>query len=345
MTNSQSGGRIRPETRNKILLVGLANAGKTSIYIRCFENADHDRIRNLSPTILFTSKKPKMNFSEEFIEFMDLGGQKQYIKHHLANPSTFRNLRTVIFVVDVQDISNFEELKLYVSEVLKRIRDNEETPMMAVFLHKADPKQRADLQENVVYLIKELRPLFSSDIVFHPTSIFDESVYEAMIHTLFWSLPKSVIKQTITKDVLFTAHKTLLPMFKTIHATPTPNGDLSKKQQTLLAFSVPFGNALAKKLKDKWIQCIIAPDPDPTDSFSSDKDLSVEIKPDGLNLDVICPVLSDLGGEPNPLYCDITKGVLEGLATLIGFDCVIQTQTQIRDNAPKCTFQLRRKRF
>ena len=111
MINTNADSETPYDMRNKIVLVGLANAGKTSIYIRCFDNADHVRIRNLTPTILFTTNKPKITFTEEFIEFIDLGGQKQYIKHHLENPSQFRNLRTVIFVVDVQEVSKLGAIK------------------------------------------------------------------------------------------------------------------------------------------------------------------------------------------------------------------------------------------
>ena len=342
MVKSHSSDIKRLETRNKILLVGLANAGKTSIYIRCFENADPERIRSLTPTILFTSKKPKMGFSEEFIEFVDLGGQKQYIKHHLSDPSRFRNLRTVIFVVDVQEVSKLKEVKLYFSNVLTKIRDNKETPTMAVFLHKVDPKLKPELQDNVVKVIKELRHLFTSDIFFHVTSVFDDSVYEAMIQTLFMSLPKSVITQSITKDVLFTAHKTLLPMFKSPQETVTGGGP-TPKRETLLAFAIPFGNALGKKLKDKWISYVTAANPAQVDTLPSEEDTTIQSKLDGFIIETGCPLLSAPGIELQPFYCEITKGILEGLCTLIGFDYVVTLQTQIRDGAPVCKFQLKRK--
>ncbi|MFX0211703.1 MAG: ADP-ribosylation factor-like protein [Candidatus Hodarchaeota archaeon] len=330
------------DMRNKIVLVGLANAGKTSIYIRCFENADHVRIRNLTPTILFTSNKPQITFTEEFIEFVDLGGQKQYIKHHLADPSQFRNLRTVIFVVDVQKASKLREIKQYFSNVLQKIRDNNENPIMTVFLHKVDPNLKPGLQENVVTFVKELRPLFPSNIVFHATSVFDDTLYEAMVQTLFTSLPKSVIHQSITKDVLYTAHKTLLPIFKGLHGTTSDESKL--KPDTLLAFAIPFGNALGKKLKDKWIR-YIANSPDSLDDTPSMEE-KIEILPESeesILIETKCPVLAeDAGVELHPFYCEITKGILEGLGKLIGLDCVIQIQTQILDNTSLCKFQLQR---
>ena len=95
---------------------------------------DHERIRSLTPTILFTSKKPEIDFSEESIEFVDLGGQKQYIKHHLSDPSRFRNLRTVIFVVDVQDLTKLEDVKQYFTKVLSKIQENNEDPTMVIFI-------------------------------------------------------------------------------------------------------------------------------------------------------------------------------------------------------------------
>ncbi len=179
--------------------MGLANAGKTSIYIRCFEKADHERIQNLVPTIHFTSNVPKIGFTGENIRFIDLGGQKQYRQLHLSDPSRFKNLRTVIFLVDVQNLEAIEDVKRYFSQVLDRTRKNKETPVMSVFLHKVDPKLKTKLQNNILEFKKALSVLFPPKVTFYTTSIFDDSVYEAMIQTLFLNLPKSVIEQTIVK--------------------------------------------------------------------------------------------------------------------------------------------------
>jgi len=342
MINANADSKTPYDMRNKIVLVGLANAGKTSIYIRCFENADHVRIRNLTPTILYTLNKPYITFTEEFIEFVDLGGQKQYIKHHLSDPSRFRNLRTVIFVVDVQEVSKLGETKQYFSNVLQKIRDNNENPIMTVFLHKVDPNLKPGLQENVVTFVKELRPMFPSNIIFHATSVFDDTLYEAMAQTLFISLPKSVIHQSITKDVLYTAHKTLLPIFKGMHGT-VPN-EPKLKPETLLAFAIPFGNALGKKLKDKWLRHV-ANSPSSLDDTATTEE-KIEIHPESeesILIETKCPLFAeDAGVELHPFYCEITKGILEGLGKLIGLDRVIQIQTQILDNASVCKFQLQR---
>jgi len=327
--------------RSKILLVGLANAGKTSIYLRCFEKADHERIRNLTPTILFTSNVPKIDFTEEYITFVDLGGQKQYIKHHLSDPLRFKNLRTVIFVVDVQDLARIEEVKGYFSQVLERIQKTKENPVMSVFLHKVDPKQKVTLQSNILEFIKELIAFFPPNITFHTTSIFDDSVYEAIIQTLFLSLPKSVIEQTIVKDILYTAHKALIPIFRSLNAPPFGNSVPS--QEALRAFAIPFGKALGKNLNAKWIEWIMTEDPSQVGPLDPNEEIFVHSQETGFVVELKCPLDFDLGLKPQAFHCDITHGILKGLATLLGFDTVTQIKTRIKHNVPVCKFQMIRK--
>lgn len=331
----------RSINQNKILLVGLAKAGKTSIYLRCFEKADNERIQNLTPTIHFTSHFPKIDFSKENILFVDLGGQKQYIKRHLSDPSQFKNVRTVIFVVDVQTPSNIEDIKDYFSKVMERIRKNIETPVMSVFLHKVDPNQKKTLQNHLITFRKELSGIFPSNITFFETSIFDDSLYEAMIQTLFMSLPKSVIAQTIVKDFLHTAYKTLLPTLRVFDDNPF--SDPVQSQNALLDFAIPFGTALGKNLRAKWIKWLVSEESTQESPSDLNEDLSIHFEENGYLIELKCPLSFEFGLKPRMFYCDITHGILKGLATLLGFDTIIPIKTMIRHNTPTCQFRMIRK--
>ncbi|GAH41418.1 unnamed protein product, partial [marine sediment metagenome] len=67
----------------KILFIGLSNAGKTSIYKRCFEHASIKEIENLAPTKHVHKNQVNVDHVSKGMAIWDFGGQELYRQDYL----------------------------------------------------------------------------------------------------------------------------------------------------------------------------------------------------------------------------------------------------------------------
>lgn len=144
----------------KILLAGLDNAGKTAILNIITKRFN---ITNLKPTI----KVETAQMEAENVTFViwDMGGQERYRKEYISHPERFFvNVQSVIYVIDVQDDTNYKLSKEYLSQILDILDSFKEYPDFYIFLHKADPKIYDQIQDklkecdDIVQKIFEDRP-------------------------------------------------------------------------------------------------------------------------------------------------------------------------------------------
>ncbi|MFX0009361.1 MAG: ADP-ribosylation factor-like protein, partial [Candidatus Hermodarchaeota archaeon] len=157
----------------KISLVGLGGCGKTSLYSVAFAEKSPEDTKNLSPTILYeTRRHPFLGLQ---VGIFDFGGQEQYRKEYLSKPEIFKGTDVLIPVVDLHDPKNFEKAKEYFEELLDLHRKNNEKPKIFLFLHKFDTTdyQKELLDTNVKKAKEIFLDLFKEyDFNYMLTSIF-----------------------------------------------------------------------------------------------------------------------------------------------------------------------------
>ena len=194
----------------KLLLIGLSKAGKTSIVKRFFEQETLENSMATKPTVLSSVKRSFVSFLTGNVLIHDLGGQKEFRPHHLANPGTFKSLLALLYVIDLQDKERFSTSLDFFKDVLERVRETRELGFVSVFLHKYDPKLRTQLLEKLTEIIIQILDAASGfPLVFYPTSIFDDSLSKAIIRTLFYALPGTVFEQALTSERLLSIHQHL----------------------------------------------------------------------------------------------------------------------------------------
>lgn len=118
----------------KILLLGLDNAGKTSIVNLVIKKISN--VVSIAPT-------KGVNFSEaeifgQKIVIHDLGGQKKYKKKYIENTSYFDATDVMIFVVDLQDRERYDVALEYFDKALENLDKLGLKPKLFIFLHKFD---------------------------------------------------------------------------------------------------------------------------------------------------------------------------------------------------------------
>ena len=159
------------ENRVKILLVGLDNSGKTSIF-NCLKG-----IKNISA---FNSLRPTRGAIWNDFEalntsylIVDLGGQSAYRTEYFADFNKFlAGTSKIIYVIDVQDTGRYDEALEYMNRVINLI-DNKRDIDFSIFLHKYDSDFQID-EIIVNKLIKKIRQIIRPNFLYslHKTSIY-----------------------------------------------------------------------------------------------------------------------------------------------------------------------------
>jgi small GTP-binding protein len=122
----------------KILMLGLDNAGKTSITLTFKKKKNLLSYLSLKPT-----KKINIEtFSTESgnISIFDYGGQRKFRDYYLEDFSKhLAGVEKIIYVIDVQAIDRYEEALNYLSKIMDEVKKEPEPVDTAIFLHKYDP--------------------------------------------------------------------------------------------------------------------------------------------------------------------------------------------------------------
>ncbi len=210
---------IQQESISKIMLVGLAKAGKTSIKYRFFENWSKILGKEIKPTL-------DVDISNKFQEFIlhkllifDMGGQSTYRENHLTKNELWKNISLICFVVDIQDPDTFEKAQNYLTDVWKIVsKVNERKPKLSIFLHKYDPEKRKDLTKNISKYLVVFKDFISMSNIYM-TTIEDMSSNIALIKSLYFSLPEVVLIRLLEKEFLVHFERKILPKFSIVEKT------------------------------------------------------------------------------------------------------------------------------
>jgi small GTP-binding protein len=170
----------------KIMVLGLANVGKTSI-LRTLERK-YSLLGSLTPTKGIERSTFKI-FGFQ-VSAWDLGGQEEYRKAFLQKNVLFEETDLIIFVVDVKDAKNYEvafDFYQKILEILTELNPNTFPPIL-ILLNKVDPdtKNTPEIRKNIKILTDIFQEGSSNfKVDFFETSIYDEwSLIKAFSHGL-----------------------------------------------------------------------------------------------------------------------------------------------------------------
>jgi Ras-related GTP-binding protein A/B len=131
----------------------------------------------------------------------DLGGQQQYLDeyHGPLRQSIFKKASILLYVVDVSDVDRFDGAIKEFQWAVNEITSFNSNAKINVFLHKIDLIH--DKEEIMEYLKKSFSKDLTQTIEFHPTSIFDESLFKAWSEIIRQMSPKSTYINTILQQL------------------------------------------------------------------------------------------------------------------------------------------------
>ncbi len=176
------------EINKKIILLGLDNAGKTSILRIVKKQLSPESTITLKPTKGLNIEELEIN-SEKIIVW-DFGGQVTFRDEYFKRKDYyFSYVDTVIYVIDIQDPDRYEEAIRYFSDIISVIKLQKLVPKFVVFLHKSDP----ELQNSKIFkelfqeLYEKINKKFESlkfSVKIFKTSIFSEDKLNQTLKSL-----------------------------------------------------------------------------------------------------------------------------------------------------------------
>jgi len=174
------------KSAQKIVVVGLDNAGKTAILTKFGGKLGITDLASIKPTKGLARKHIKTSTLDLFI--WDFGGQEAFRKIYFKYPEKyFLQLDLLIYVIDVQDSERFDESFDYFSNIIDILITLEENPYILIFIHKYDPDLRNEpaILLNVEFLKDHLRNFFE-----HKGYDFDYEIYLTSIFSLISNEPR-----------------------------------------------------------------------------------------------------------------------------------------------------------
>ncbi len=169
----------------KVIVVGLDNAGKTAIVTKFGGRLGISDLASLKPTKGI--KRDHIITETLDLYIWDFGGQEELRKKYFQNPERyFLQIDLLIYVVDVQDPERFEESLGYFKDIIELLILLEEFPYIMIYIHKYDPdiKNKPEILLNIEFLKENLKEIFQE------RNEFDCEIYLTSIFSLISNEPK-----------------------------------------------------------------------------------------------------------------------------------------------------------
>jgi len=161
----------------KLLIMGLDNAGKTSIILTLMR--DFEKVEQVKPTTGI--QRRVFDFLGVLIAEWDLGGQQVYRKTYLTSKAgeIFPNTKILIFIIDIHAKKRYDEAIEYLKGIVTQLNTLDIKPAIFVFFHKYDkeienPLSGTELNNSSLALRNIIKEEIEYDnIEFYRTSIYN----------------------------------------------------------------------------------------------------------------------------------------------------------------------------
>jgi GTPase SAR1 family protein len=161
--------------KKKMVILGLDNAGKSTILLTLKQQIGIQSFAKLKPTKGIQTE----NFESQDASYYvwDFSGQEIYRQGHLEKPENFKGTDVVIYVIDIQDSARYEKALQFLENILDTMQKLGQQSEYLVFFHKFDPEffESEDYKKRSTELRTKLRALFKKYPF--PLKVFHTSIY------------------------------------------------------------------------------------------------------------------------------------------------------------------------
>ncbi|MFX0026913.1 MAG: ADP-ribosylation factor-like protein [Candidatus Hermodarchaeota archaeon] len=220
----------------KVIIIGLDDAGKTAILSKYGGKLGITELANLKPTKGVHRQFIKTDESELDIFVWDMGGQKIYRNKYIKNPEHyFLQIDLLIYVIDVQNSERFAESFEYFEQILQILEILEENPFIVIYIHKVDPdiKNEPEILLSIELLKDNINTLLNQ-------YGFDYEAYLTSIYSLISNEPQF---SKYIKEVMKTADSLTNPTLRKVEG-------LGKTLEETMNAVIRLSESISKQLSD-----------------------------------------------------------------------------------------------
>jgi small GTP-binding protein len=214
--------------KEKIVFCGLDNGGKTSILLLL--DKKFSLMNKITPTKKANVSTTSVSLLGLDISTWDLGGQKNYRQIYIEKKDKyFSDLKTLFYVIDIQDPERFPEAIRYLKETSNVVLDlNDENIRFFILFHKCDPdlKTSEDFRDHIIQLeekISNIDALNKLNPQYYETSIYEEeTILKVFSEGVITLSPKAELLHALLKEYMtktFNSAAALLDMHSFILAS------------------------------------------------------------------------------------------------------------------------------
>ncbi|NVM28673.1 MAG: 50S ribosome-binding GTPase [Candidatus Helarchaeota archaeon] len=166
---------MNSQKKEKIIIVGLDNAGKSTILLTLKRRTNLPFIAELEPTKGIVTEQ--FETPECVYHCWDFGGQASFRESYLKKPEVFAETDKLIYVIDIQDDARFEQSLNYLGEILDLMKQMGEKSKFSIFLHKFDPEllESDEYKQRSKELRKKLRNISKEYDI--PINVYHTTIY------------------------------------------------------------------------------------------------------------------------------------------------------------------------
>ncbi len=161
----------------KMVIIGLDNAGKTTILKTLKQELTPQLFANVKPTTGANIEEFTASDGTKFMVW-DFGGQLAFREEYFRRKDYyFSNINKLIYVIDIQDPDRYDESITYLLNISGVVKLQKPLPQFIIFAHKFDPELLSSEKYEKLFdqLTGKIKTIFRPLNI--PIKFFKTSVY------------------------------------------------------------------------------------------------------------------------------------------------------------------------
>ncbi|MHA2331960.1 MAG: ADP-ribosylation factor-like protein [Candidatus Hodarchaeales archaeon] len=190
-----------PVQSSKVVMIGLAAVGKSSIKSVVFEGKFAENLIDYNATVNYN--RITKNLIGNTFQVLDCGGQESFLTTFIETLQEFifSHVKVLVWVVDGSNFAEVSKSKYYFDLAINRLHEYSPNAIVYCLFHKTDrlkPNRLAEVVDNMkkIFITKK-----SFQTKYYATNLYDHSILKAFSDLTKYFIEGSVVAESV-KEVM-----------------------------------------------------------------------------------------------------------------------------------------------